>query len=155
MLVSLNDAVEIYGKNEQSIYSNACIFRKAHGEYPKWYVIKNKAVYIDLDLINQQSEIDRKVWQYNTDSDSGLYWVMAYELQMSDAEICKILASNSKHFNSITAWASYISNTMFAIPSVNKVSLKITMGIEFLRVITRYLYDMIKNKDERLMGLLR
>ena len=143
-LVSIPSAVALYGLSKDTLYASACIARKNNGIYPKWYIEQGDRNYIDMDEFERPSRIENDVWRRVTDSEYGVYWAMINHFKVSDFYQAKILAERSKEFKSEQSWRAFMSNSMFSLPVKTRMYYKYTMNIDYLRIMTRWIYEEIK-----------
>ena len=142
-LITLESAVERYGKSINTFTSGACIYRKLHGSHPKWYVVKSNRVYMDVDEYERLGYLERRAWLYATDK---LYWIFE-EIGMTLNEVSKMLADRSNVYKSAGSWNSFLSNTLFMIPPEIIAGDEKSMRLEFVQNGTRILYDKIKKGE--------
>ena len=149
-LVTAQEAAYIYGRTVDSFSVNAFNYRKKHNKNPKWYMVTNGSIMIDTKEMNRPYNLLLKIWQHNTDSEYGLYWVLNDKLGFIDAEIAKYCSSNSKIYPSLTSWHSFLSSKIFATPSRNTISFDYNMQAEFTVLASKWLRELIdKNKKQK------
>lgn len=143
-LITIEEAEVLLDKSRASLNSFACQIKKETGLLPSWYIKIGRTVYINWDELNQQNKIEQYVWNYNTDTEIGLYWILNIELGINDDKLANIFSRTSKHFNNKDSWMIFLGSTLFCLPTNNKVQKRYTMGIDFFILATKLIYKKIK-----------
>jgi hypothetical protein len=144
-LISAIEASERYGKSEETLYSTACQFKKKHGHSPKWFVKDNGTIKIDVCEFEKYSEIERKAWIYNTDSETGLFWLFTETLAINQITLSKIFAEKSLVFKKPESWNQFFSYGLFRVTEdMVRVEPRYTMNLDFLAIGSRLIYLYIK-----------
>ena len=139
-LVSPEIAGELLDTTGQALMTMACLRRKENGVYPRWYVSEGKmggsSAYVDVEIIERYNQIRKKAWNYAT---NDLYWLLDSVDGYSMTDFATILAKHTE--DSINSWVMYLSRDMWNIPSGNVYNLKQTKLFNFIRIMTRWVYE--------------
>ena len=144
-LVSPEVAGELLNTNAQALMTMACLRKKENGGvYPSWYISEGKkggkVSYVDIEIIERNNLIRKRAWLYATDN---LYWLLEGLDGYSMQDFARILAKHTK--DSVNSWAMFLSQDMWALPNGNTYELKENKLFNFIRIMTRWIYD---NKKE-------
>jgi hypothetical protein len=142
-MITLESAVDRYGKTINTFTSGACIYRKTYGKHPKWYINKGSRIYVDVDEYERLGLLERRAWMYATDK---LYWIFE-EIGLSMTDVSKLLSEKSKIYKSHKSWNSFLSNNLFMIPPDIISGDEKSMRLEFVQNGTRIIYEMIKKGE--------
>ena len=129
-LLSLPEACERYSKSSDGFYAPACLLKKKHGEYPKWYVQNvSGVVFIDTYEYERYADLERKAWMVATDD---LYYLLTYDYGCTDWQIAKFMSRHSNKYPSLQSWSSFISKALFSLPKKSVLEKRLSMTIEFV-----------------------
>ena len=137
--VPVSTNMEEHGMSKNSFYANV-----HNCSNPERFIIKYDGQnYIDMQEYKKQRNITRECWIVNTDA---LYWLME-ELFDTRTDMARYLADKSSKYSSVNSWMQFLTNDMFALPldKGGGVELKLNMQIEFTRLASRCIYNMIKS----------
>jgi len=150
-LISVESAAELLGTSKTSLMVTACAYKRDKGKYPKWYISNGAAgagrSWVNINVLNDNRQLVRNIWNACTDSDTGLYWIMSYELGMSDYEIAKQLAKRSNVFTNTASWSTFLSNSLFSLPIEVVYIITKTMLLEFLTISKRIITLVIRGRN--------
>ena len=140
-LISVESAAELLGTSKASLMVTACAYKRDKGKYPKWYISNGASggsrSWVDINVLNNNRQLVRKIWNACTDSETGLYWIMSYELGISDHEIARQLSKRSNIFTNTASWSTFLSHSLFSLPAEVVYVITKTMLLEFLTISKR------------------
>ena len=133
--VSVEAASELLDTTTASIMVTACAYKRDKGRYPKWYVSNAKRgagkSWVDMEVLYNNRQLVRSIWIMFTDY---LYWIIIYDLEMSEGSIAKQLAKPSKIYPNEKSWKTFIQYSLFTIPQETVYALRATMLLEFMKI---------------------
>lgn len=125
-------------KNRNLLRVQAFDYKKLHGKYPTWFVhskIRGQTM-IDTDIYLKRLDLPAKATLY---ASNKLYWALR-ATNHSDSDMARLMASKSKHFNSVGAWIMFLSRGLFVNTAFYQLILEPTMLTEFVKIGTKHLY---------------
>lgn len=133
------------GIKPENLHSNL-LNHKKKGIVPKWLVPSakgTKGYRIKVKEFEEWLSINPRILFYGS---TKLYWIFK-ALGHNDNSLSRLLASRSKYFKDSASWNSFFSKTLFVNPSNKDLRAFVhpTMGSEFVRVGTRYIYMLVKS----------
>lgn len=144
-LVTVEVAAELLDTTPSALVTMACLKRKKDGAYYNWYVSNGKrgasVSYVDIAVIEKNNRVRKQAWNYATDK---LYWILDSLEGYTMQDFARILASKTN--DSENSWAMYISRDMWNIPNGNVYEMKETKLFNFIRIMTKFIYSLIKEK---------
>ena len=133
--VSVESAAELLGSSKNSLMVTASAYKRDKGRYPKWYISNGgrgaSKSYVDLDILDNNRQIIRSMWMFSTDS---FYWVLLYDLGLTEAKIDQTLARLSTMFKTYTSWVTFLRDNLFGLPPENAYQITADMRTEFFRL---------------------
>ena len=133
--VSVESAAELLGSSKNSLMVTASAYKRDKGRYPKWYISNGgrgaSKSYVDLDILDNNRQMIRSMWMFSTDS---FYWVLLYDLGLTEAKIDQTLARLSTMFKTYTSWVTFLRDNLFGLPPENAYQITADMRTEFFRL---------------------
>ena len=137
-LISVEAASELLDTTKSSIMTTACVYKKATGKYPKWYISNAKRgagrSWVDMEQLDKNRQLIRSIWIMATEH---LYYIMSYDFNMTDDYIAKQLTKRSKVYTTETSWRSFLQNSLFTLPPETVYTINKSMLLEFLIISKR------------------
>lgn len=132
-LVSVEVASDIIGSSRASLMTSACVYRKTHGSYPKWFISNGKRggwkSYIDIDILLQRKQEELDAYEIGT---NNIWWKLA-EIYTQN-RIAVELSNRSKLYPKFESWRAFLHIHLFSAPTRAKLNDKVTMRQEFVIV---------------------
>ena len=115
--VTSDDISNLLPVTKANVHTTACLYKKQHSEYPKWYIgdgLKGASrTWIDIDIIEDQSKRLKISWLLCTDY---LYWWLTGWMKMTQQQLSTEMSNRSKKFNTVGTWESFFNQGLFNTP---------------------------------------
>ena len=131
---------------------------RRRGKPPQWLVPPSrgkKGYKIDIDKFEYWLKTNDRIKTYGMDK---LYWLFV-ALGFSDRDMANFFSAQSRYFKISNSWYGFFATNLFIVGEEQnyRMMLKPTMLTEFVRIGTRYIYDLHKNgkfviKNEEIFG---
>lgn len=115
--VTSDDIANLLPVSKANIHTTACLYRKEHGVYPKWYIGDGKLgasrTWIDMYILDEQSKLLKRCWLLSTDY---LYWWLTDWMKMTQQQLSTEMSLRSKKFDTVGTWESFFNQGLFNMP---------------------------------------
>lgn len=156
MIIAVADIQKRYPNvSSANVHTTVHLFKK-RGKTPEWLLpTTGKKTYIKVKEFERWLTINERAKQYSTDK---LYWLFM-ALGYTDRALSEFMTRKSKYYTCRTSWYGFFKNELFLVfDKQNYRGLyEPTMTTEFVRIGTRYIYNLHKNgkfviKNEEIFG---